>query len=133
MRSRVGVWVLVQALVLSALGGLCGCVTTAYQSLDRTDGQDITQLTETEFQVRYSAGALTSQTALDDFVRLRCAELTVQRGYDYFEMGERFDSLMFTRSTSVMVRVYKGAIPEGATLFHDAHAVLAELSQVPRD
>lgn len=119
--------------MVCVLVGLCGCVTTAYQSLDRTDGQDITQLTESEFQVRYSAGALTSQKTVDDFVRLRCAELTVQRGYDYFEMGERFDSLMLTRSTSVMVRLYKGTIPEGATLFHDAHAVLVELNRLRRD
>lgn len=118
------------ALVVSVLVGVCGCVSTTYQSLERTGGQDVTQLTEIEFQVHYSAGVMTSQKTLDDFVRLRCAELTVQRGYDYFEMGERFDSVMFTRSTSVMVRLYKGTIPEGATLFHDAHAVLAELHRL---
>ena len=113
--------------------GLGGCVTTSYQPLAQTTGQDVTQLTENEYQVRYAVGALTPQDVLDDFVRLRCAELTLQRGYDYFEMGERFDNLMATRSTSVMVRLHKGAIPEGATLFHDAKAVVAELSRLPRE
>lgn len=120
-------------LALLVLATLVGCVTSNYRPLEKTTGQDVTQLTENEFTVEYTVGAMTSQRQLDEFVRLRCAELTLQRGYDYFEMGERFDNLMFSRSTSVMVRLHKGTIPAGANLFHDARAVVAELSRLPKE
>ncbi len=129
-RDAGGLHALVAAVAVLMLSG---CATSAYKPLERTTGRDVTQLTENEFSVEYKVGAWTSQKLLDDFVRLRCAELTLQRGYDYFEMGERFDNLIFSRSTSVMVRLHKGTIPEGATLFHDARAVLAELNQLPKD
>ncbi len=119
--------------LILVLTWLCGCVTTAYRPLEQTTGQEVTQLTENEFHVHYTVGAMTPQDRLDEFLRLRCAELTLQRGYDYFEMGERFDQLMATRSSSVMVRLHKGVIPEGATLFHDARAIVEELGRFPQD
>jgi hypothetical protein len=65
--------------------------------------------------------------------KLRFAEVMLQRGYDHFEMGERFDSVIFSRTTSVLLRVRKGKIPEGANLFHDARQVMAELQHLPRE
>jgi hypothetical protein len=112
---------------------LSGCATTSYKPLEQTTGQDVTQVAENEFRVEYRAGLFTPQARMDDYVKLRCAEVTLQRGYDYFEMGERFDNVMFSRTTSVLLRVHKGKIPEGATLFHDARQVVADLRDLPRE
>jgi hypothetical protein len=48
-------------------------------------------------------------------------------------MGERFDNVIFARTTSVLLRVHKGKIPEGAALFHEARQVVADLQQLPRN
>jgi hypothetical protein len=112
---------------------LSGCATTSYKPLEQTTGQDVTQVAENEFRVEYRAGLFTPQSKMDDYVKLRCAEVTLQRGYDYFEMGERFDNVIFSRTTSVLLRVHKGKIPEGATLFHDAKQIMADLRDLPRE
>ena len=125
MKRAIGLLAL--CVVVTAMAG---CATAHYTPLERTTGQEVTQLTEAEFHVEYRVGAMTAQHVLDDFVKLRCAELTLQRGYDYFEMGERFDNLMFSRSTSVMVRLHRGEIPDGATLFYKANAVVNQLGHV---
>lgn len=112
---------------------LSGCATTRYKPLEQTTGQDVMQVAENEFRVEYRAGLFTPQSRMDDYVKLRCAEVTLQRGYDYFEMGERFDNVIFSRTTSVLLRVHQGKIPEGATLFHDAKQIMADLRDLPRD
>ena len=112
---------------------LSGCATTSYKPLEQTTGQDVTQVADNEFRVEYRAGLFTPQARMDDYVKLRCAEVTLQRGYDYFEMGERFDNVIFARTSSVLLRVHRGKIPEGATLFHDAKQVMADLQHLPRD
>lgn len=117
------------ALLLS----FSGCATTSYKPLEQTTGQDVTQVAENEFRVEYRAGLFTPQERMDDYIKLRCAEVTLQRGYDYFEMGERFDNVILSRTTSVLLRVHKGRIPEGANLFHDARQVVAQLQHLPRE
>jgi hypothetical protein len=112
---------------------LSACTTTTYKPLEQTTGQDVTQVAENEFRVEYRAGLFTPQSRMDDYIKLRCAEVTLQRGYDYFELGERFDNVIFSRTTSVLLRVHRGKIPEGATLFHDARQVMADLQHLPRD
>lgn len=112
---------------------LSACATTSYKPLEQTTGQDVVQVAENEFRVEYRAGLFTPQKRMDDYIKLRCAEVTLQRGYDYFELGERFDNVIFSRTTSVLLRVHKGKVPEGATLFHDARQVMTDLRDLPRE
>lgn len=116
--------VLPRLILLSCMFLLQGCATARYESLAEARNEDITQLTDSTFRVEYRVGPFTSQDALDDFLRKRCAEVTLRAGYEYFAMTERFDALTYQRSASVTVLMYKGQEPLNRLLFFDARDVL---------
>jgi hypothetical protein len=115
---------LLRLILLSCIFLLQGCATTRYEQLAEARNEDITQLTENSFRVEYRVRPFTSQGALDDFLRKRCAEVTLREGYDYFAMTKRFDTLMYQRSSSVTVLMFKGRGPSDRLLFFDARDVL---------
>jgi hypothetical protein len=103
------------------------CATTRYEPIAETTDKEVTQLNDSVFRVEYRVSPFTSQAAPDGFLRRRCAEVTLQQGYDYFGVGERVDALTYRRSTSVILKMYKGQKPAGTSLLYDAREVL-ELS-----
>ena len=109
---------------------LQSCATTRYEPLAETPDEEVTQLNDSLFRVEYRVSPFTSQAGLDGFLRRRCAEVTLRQGYDYFGMGEQVDVLTYRRSTSVILKLYKGQKPAGASLLYDAREVL-ELSVGP--
>lgn len=57
-----------------------------YEPLAEARSEDITQPTDSTFREKYRVSLFTSQDALDDFLRKRCAEVTLREGYDCFAM-----------------------------------------------
>ncbi|HEU4685615.1 MAG TPA: hypothetical protein VFS39_14000 [Nitrospira sp.] len=114
--------------ILAALAAvsLAACATTQYRPLAEAEKEQVEQLKENVFRVEYQVGAFTPQTRLDDYLKRRCAELTLREGYDYFHLGQRYDVLMLSRRTSMTVTMFKGDFPAGAPDFYDAKTVLSE-------
>jgi ATP-dependent protease HslVU (ClpYQ) peptidase subunit len=106
---------------------LAGCVSGSaghYTPLASADKNEIQQLKDNIYRVEYQVSPATSQEQLDDYLRRRCAELTVREGYDVFRLTQRADVLGFSRRTSVTVTMYKGSLPAEATDLIDAKVLL---------
>jgi hypothetical protein len=103
---------------------LLGCATGHYIPLESADKDQVEQIKEHIYRVEYQVSPFTSQEQLDEYLRRRCAELTVREGYDLFNLTQRADVLGLSRRTSMTVTMYKGAMPVGATDLIDARALL---------
>ena len=75
---------------------LVSCAT-AYQKKSFTGGFSETQLGENVWKVNFKGNGATSQERAEDFTLLRCAELTLSRGYSYFKL---VDSKTYTEKSS---------------------------------
>jgi hypothetical protein len=109
---------------LALTGFLSGCATGGYTPLASAKKSEVQRLKDNVYRVEYQVGPSTSQKQLDEYLRRRCAELTVREGYDYFHLSGRADVLGMTRRTSMTVTMYKGPMPAGATDLVDAKALL---------
>ena len=79
---------------LAVAAGLSACATaTPYQP--NIPGQQVsggfseTQLEPDRFRVNFAGNSLTSRETVEGFLLFRAAELTVQEGYDWFEIADR--------------------------------------------
>ena len=108
---------------------LAGCATTQYEPLAESRGDLVTQLKEDTYRVEYRVNPFTSQEVLDEFLLRRCADITLQQGYDYFAMTEKFIILSYHRSTSVTLKMFKGQKPAGVSLYYDAKEELGSLNK----
>ena len=108
---------------LSLILLLISCATTRYEPLAEADKEEVTQLNDTTFRVEYRVSPFTSQVALDDFLRRRCAEVTLRQGYDSFVIALKFDALTYRRSASVTLMLFKGRKSSDG-LYYDAREVL---------
>ena len=113
-----------QVILLGFLILMQGCATTKYNPLAEVQGEGIEQLNDRSFRVEYRVSPFTSQDVLDDFLRRRCAEVTLREGYEYFAMTERLDVLMFQRYASVTLRLYKRQEVMNRTWLFDARDVI---------
>lgn len=73
----------VPALICSAML-LTACTTTAYQSKDANGGYSERKLEENVYFVTFSGNSNTSRDAVYRSWLYRCADITTQRGYDWF-------------------------------------------------
>lgn len=108
---------------------LAGCATTRYEPLGEARSEEIEQINDSTFRVEYRVSPFTSQDALDEFLLRRCADVTLQHGYDYFAMTEKYIVLSYHRSTSVTLQMFKGQKPAGGYLYHDAKEELGSLNK----
>lgn len=120
--SRVGL-----VFLISFCGG---CATGQFTPLASAEKDEVEQLKENVYRVEYRVSSFTSQDQLDDYLRRRCAELTLREGYDFFHLAQRADVLALSRRTSMTVTMYKGKKPTGADDAYDAKEVLAEPATV---
>ena len=83
---------IVASLALTALLGAC---TTATPYQPNISGQKVQggyseqQVEPDRFRVTFSGNSLTSRETVEGYLLYRAAELTVQQGYDWFEIVER--------------------------------------------
>jgi hypothetical protein len=109
---------------LALVCSLSACATGDYTPLASAKKSEVQQLKGNVYRVEYQVSPSTSQKQLDEYLRRRCAELTVREGYEYFHLSRRADVLAMTRRTSITVTMYKGPMPAGATDLIDAKALL---------
>jgi len=74
------------SLSLLSLFLFIGC--TSYQPTGLTGGYSEIQLGENIFQVSFRGNGYTSSERAADFCLLRCAELALEKGYNYFAIVE---------------------------------------------
>ena len=60
-----------------------GC-STSYQADGWTGGYTEIQLSENVYKVGFSGNGYTSRTRVENYTLLRCAELTLEKGFQYF-------------------------------------------------
>lgn len=85
---------IVMSLAASIL--LSACATT-YQSVGATGGYSETRLDEKVFRVSFKGNGYTSQERASDFALLRCAEIALQHGYEYFAI---IDEQNYTKNST---------------------------------
>lgn len=116
-KTRIGSLILLHLVVI-------GCATGNYIPLASADKNEVQQLNNNVYRVEYQVSPATSQEQLDEYLRRRCAELTVREGYDLFRLTQRSDMLGFSRRTSMTVTMYKGPMSAGAMDLIDAKVLL---------
>lgn len=93
-----------QILAGAALITLAACATpTPYQQAGTTDryGFDQTQIERDRFRISFSGNSLTDRETVENYLIYRAAELTLERGQDYF--------WVIDRATDENTRTYPGA------------------------
>lgn len=58
--------------------------TTPYQSAQRSGGYSEQKLEDNRFRVQFSGNSRTDKATVENYLLYRCAELTLDHGYDYF-------------------------------------------------
>ena len=82
----------IPCLVFTCLALVVAGCATDYGKKGWRFGYADRRLDENTFLVSFDANASTPQSTLQSYVLLRCAEITVQAGYDYFVIAEASDT-----------------------------------------
>lgn len=72
---------------IAALGALAACAhPTPYQpaASDSGDGYTSQRIENNRFRISFRGNSLTSRQTVDTYMLYRCAEVTLENGYDYF-------------------------------------------------
>lgn len=128
-----------------------GCLTTSYQKMGFKGGFQETKIDANTFKVSFSGNAFTSREIVETFLLYRCAELTVEAGFDGFvtqtsDTDKRTSQTVIpgyydkdgkyhpgTSSTSnwytatATIRTFKGPKPESDANAYDAREILQNL------
>lgn len=81
-------------LVVLSMAALAACATaTPYQSAGAQGGQGYgyneRQIENNRFSISFSGNALTERDTVESYLLFRAAELTLEKGYDYFIVVQR--------------------------------------------
>ncbi|MBX3605753.1 MAG: hypothetical protein KF788_10785 [Piscinibacter sp.] len=98
---------------LAALAVLAGCATP-YQASGLRGGFREVQLGENLYRVEFQGNGFTSTSRAEDYALLRCAELTLSRGYTHFGLSDsRSDesTSSFTTPTTTTFTPIGGGAP----------------------
>ncbi len=79
------------AIALAATAALTACATqTPYSPRDQSGyGFSESRIESNRFRVAFSGNSLTDQETVETYLLFRAAELTLQSGYDWFEIVDR--------------------------------------------
>lgn len=119
---------------LAALSALCllSSCATAYQPDGVTGGYSDQRLSVSSVRVSFRGNRFTTPETLDSYLLRRCADVTMQNGYNYFVMttpiengaevnGAKVDD-QFSASTTI--QMFKGNKLETVANAYDAAAVI---------
>jgi hypothetical protein len=81
------------------LGAMLTACATSYQSNGLMGGYSEKQLKENVFEVKFGGNGLTTRQRATDFALLRSAELTLERGYNYFVIIDNQRVLRVTKES----------------------------------
>jgi len=128
-------------MMLVAVGfsilGAVGCAT-GYGKDGFSGGYSDSKLSRDRFQVTFQGNGYTSVSTVKTYLLFRCAELTVENGFDYFvildgERGGSFSAIgngVFEHpQLSVEIKCGNGPKPEQYLQAYDAHELLTNLEE----
>lgn len=134
---KILLWVVIIALV--------GCATP-YQQNGFRGGFTDTQLDKNTFKVSFEGNGYTSRDVVEKYLLLRCAEVTIQSGHDYFIIindGSTSNSIFHTvrggassttfpirfHNADAMIKVFRGEKPENHPLAFNAAEIIQYLTK----
>jgi hypothetical protein len=94
---------------------LTACAGSNYGPAKGRFGYSDTQLSASQFRVRYTGNAVTKADAIEDYSYLHAAELTLEHGFAYFDI----------RHTNTVVGYYNN-LPSSAITVNMYHEVPAD-------
>ncbi len=119
-------------MVAMAALSVAGC-TTAYQREGFTGGYSDSKITRDTFQINFQGNGYTSVATVRKYALFRCAEVTLENGYEYFFLvgGDRGgsasrlgNSYLEHAMISIQIRCGHGPAPEDA---YDAREIIENL------
>jgi hypothetical protein len=120
-------------LVLVAVLMLGACAT-GYQAKGMTGGYSDAQIDENTYRVSFQGNGYSSKEDVENMMLYRAAEITDQKGYDWFEVTERDADEAYAKNqryrltSTAIIKMYKGKKPENSLRSYDAKSVLKYLS-----
>ena len=118
-------------IALSAACLLAGC-TTAYQPDGVSGGYSDRMIASNTAQVTFRGNRMTAPDTVHSYLLRRCAELTLQDGYNYFvvvheeEPNEGNTDSLGSKVTTATIEMYQGN-PQGDARAYDANLTLRTL------
>jgi hypothetical protein len=118
-------------IALSATCLLASCAT-AYQPDGVSGGYTDKVLAGNTVQVSFRGNRMTTPETLHSFLLRRCAEVTMQDGYDHFvvvheeEPNETTTSTLGSKVSSATIQMYAGK-PQGEARSYDASLLLRQI------
>ena len=77
-------------LLILLTAALAGCAKPAlYQPMEDDVGYGEQKLEDNRYRVWFAGNSATPRETVEDYVLYRCAELTLDKGYDYFVLSDR--------------------------------------------
>lgn len=121
--------ILIIALALT----LVACATT-YQPKGLSGGYSEIQLDPTTVRVTFEGNGYSTRSTVESYLIYRAAEVTVERGFDWFTVHEREGETEWhpkygntgVMSTAV-IKMHRGQKPEGILRSYDARSVIATM------
>jgi len=115
-------------MVLFAFAILSGC-STPYTQKGFLGGFTETKLDSTSYKVTFNGNGMTSRETVIKYMLYRCAELTAEAGYKYFEIT--FEDNSTNTNTSWTYDVNTNSTHSSAVVHHDAEATIRLLKEKP--
>jgi hypothetical protein len=121
----------ISLIALSAACLLAGCAT-AYQPDGVSGGYSDKVLAGNTVQVTFRGNRLTSAEMVHSFLLRRCAEVTLQDGYNYFVLAHEEDpnegntDAFGSKVSTATIEMYQGR-PQGDARAYDASSLLREV------
>ena len=125
MRTSIGL------IALSATCLLASCAT-AYQPDGVSGGYTDKVLAGNTVQVSFRGNRMTTRETLHSYLLRRCAELTLQDGYDHFvlvheeEPNEATTNAFGSKVSTATIQMYAGK-PQGEARAYDASSLLRQI------
>lgn len=119
-----------------AIATIAGGCATAYQSSGFTGGYKDAKLDENTYRVSFQGNGMTSRETVEIYGLYRCAELTVERGFDYFISIDGADGSTVTAgggfavthfAVSRTIKLFKGTKPADSEKAFDARELMKNL------
>ncbi|MCW5896606.1 MAG: hypothetical protein KIT50_13505 [Bacteroidetes bacterium] len=117
-----------QSIILLLLSIVIGC-STPYAKDGFMGGFTETKLDSVTYRVAFRGNGMTSRETVVKYMLYRCAELTTEAGYKYFEIS--FEGANTNTNASQVYDVNTNSTRSSVIVKHDAEATIVLLKEKP--
>jgi len=114
---------------------MIGCATS-YQKKGISGGYSDAQIDENSYRVTFVGNGYSSKDQVENMLLYRSAELTNEKGYDWFSVNERESNEQshakygkLGLDSTAIIKMYKGVKPESAFRSYSAKSVIEHLGK----